>query len=185
MIEQAGDIEEGIDGDAGSIAQWEARGGLFGHPGRDGQAAFGELDAERSPRLLIDEHRSKPLAHEGVIRVQDRDDLVTGIVSVASLERLSLRDFGDPGQAAKLRSGTNPRDWRGISPMPTPGYCVDSCPNRRRGRCSCQRGDPTPAGPAGGRSWVPSQPSRPGAVAGVTLTDYDSAAEDILPARRT
>ena len=89
MIEQAGDIEEGIDGDAGSIAQWEARGGLFGHPGRDGQAAFGELDAERSPRLLIDEHRSKPLAHEGVIRVQDRDDLVTGIVSVASFGGLS------------------------------------------------------------------------------------------------
>jgi hypothetical protein len=94
MIEQAGDIEEGIDGDAGSIAQWEARGGLFGHPGRDGQAAFGELDAERSPRLLIDEHRSKPLAHEGVIRVQDRDDLVTGIVSVASLGGLSLWALG-------------------------------------------------------------------------------------------
>ena len=89
MIEQAGDIEEGIDGDAGSIAQWEARGGLFGHPGRDGQAALRELDAERAPRLLIDEHRSKPLAHEGVIRVQDRDDLVTGIVGVASFGPLS------------------------------------------------------------------------------------------------
>lgn len=46
MIEQAGEIEQGIDRDAGSTPQWEARGGLFGHPGRDGQTALRELDAE-------------------------------------------------------------------------------------------------------------------------------------------
>ena len=83
MIEQAGDLQEGIDGDQRNLPHGKARGGLFGHPGRDGQAALFELNAKRASRLLIDEHRSKPLADQGVVRVQDRDDLITGIVGVA------------------------------------------------------------------------------------------------------
>ena len=94
MIKQAGEIEQGIDRDAGSISQWEARGRLFGHPGRDGQAALRELDAERAPRLLIDEHRSKPLTHQRVVGVQNGDELITGIVGAACIRSLSHRVIG-------------------------------------------------------------------------------------------
>jgi len=89
VIDHAREIKESIDGDKGSIPELTARGRLFGHPGRDRQAALRELDAERAPRLLVDEHRKKPLANQRVERVQDGDEPATGSVGVLRPGRLS------------------------------------------------------------------------------------------------
>jgi hypothetical protein len=84
MLDKARDLEESVDGDAGNIPEAKPRGGLFRHPGRDRQAATVEPDAERAPRLLVDRDRTKPLADQGMERVQDDDDPITGIVDDAS-----------------------------------------------------------------------------------------------------
>ena len=54
MIEKTRDLEESVDGDKGDITKPELCGGLFRHPGRDGQTTSGQPDAVRATRRLLD-----------------------------------------------------------------------------------------------------------------------------------